>query len=531
MVHINKFKLSHIVGVIILLLAGCESDLMDVDPIQSASVEELKVSSFDMSKIVEMTDFSNLKQGEFTGRFLILSKSQKLPDNLEESIQNAGGKIVKTFPQIGVAVAVALSGDFHSKASMINGIESVTPDIILQFTREPDFGISAINLEASAAGICQASTPFNYKDAYFDGYQWAPAAINAPDAWDAGITGKGIRVAVIDGGIHSTHIDLAPNLDIASSYSAVPGFNFNEDTGDFWHGTHVAGIVAASGLGIVGIAPQATIIGVKAMHSGSGSFEWILEAILYAATPKSNGGGGAHIINMSLGATFNYRDYWYDKFFRDAFRELQKTYDRATQYASQMGVTVIASAGNGANNYDEAKELFKIPAENRHVLSISATGPTGWLLGNTNFSQPAYYTDYGKSLVDFGAPGGSAGLWVVERYGGICTLKGTYASSTRPCYAFDMVFSSIRGDADNVYGWTQGTSMAAPAVAGVAALLMQANGGYLNPHQVRARLSQTATDLGKPGQDEYYGNGFVNAGKAAGVNLSSYDKIEKEILK
>jgi lantibiotic leader peptide-processing serine protease len=522
MVHLNKFKLSHIVVVLIFLSVGCENSIMDVDPFQpSASVAELNVSKFDLNEVVEMTDFSNLREGEFTGRFLILSKNSKLPNNLAKSIKNAGGEIVKTFPEIGVAVAVAHSRDFHSKARGISGIESVTPDFIIQFTKEPDLRGSGITLEANAEVISEAATPFNYKDAFFDGFQWAPAAINAPDAWDAGITGKGVRVAVIDGGIHATHIDLAPNLDIASSYSAVPGFNFNEDTGTFWHGTHVAGIVAASGFGIVGIAPQATIIGVKALHSGSGAFEWILDAILYAATPQSLGGGGAHIINMSLGATINYRDNWNDKLFRDAFRELQKTYDRATQYANQMGVTVIASAGNGATNYDEAKELFKIPAQNRHVLSISATGPTGWLLGNTNFSQPAYYTDYGKSLVDFGAPGGTLGLWVVEGYDGFCTLNGTYVSTSNFCEVFDMVFSTVRGTSNGNYSWAQGTSMASPAVAGVAALLMQANGGYLNPSQVRAKLSQTATDLGKPGKDEYYGHGFVNAGKTSVIKLSS----------
>lgn len=81
-----------------------------------------------------------------------------------------------------------------------------------------------------------------------------------------------------------------------------------------------------------------------------------------------------------------------------------------------------------------------------------------------------------------------------------------------------MVLSSIRGTSDTNYGWAQGTSMAAPAAAGVAALMMQANGGSMAPAQVNARMRQSATDLGKPGNDEFYGHGFVNAAKAAGVN-------------
>lgn len=311
---------------------------------------------------------------------------------------------------------------------------------------------------------------------------------------------------------------MAPNLDVQSSISTVPGFNFNQDVGTFWHGTHVAGIVAAAGNGIVGIAPEATIIGVKSLHNGTGAFEWILEGILYAATPQSQGGAGAQVINMSLGATINYRDNWQDKEFRDVFRDLQKTYDRATRYAYQNGVTVIASAGNGGNNYDDTKELFQLPAQNQHVLSISSTGPTGWLLGNTNFSQPAYYTDHGKSLVDFAAPGGTLGLFVVDGFDGFCNLNGTFVSTTNFCEVFDMVFSTVRGTTNGNYNWSQGTSMAAPAAAGVAALIIQANNGKLGPAQVAARMRQSASDLGKPGQDEFYGHGFVNAAKAVGIN-------------
>ncbi len=523
MTYFKKPKISHLFVVVSLLFAGCNSDLMQVEPVQEAALDkESSVNQIDLSELVEMTDFSNMREGDFTGRFLILSKGQNLPNNLERSIQDAGGEIVKTYPQIGIAVAVARTGDFHIKARSINGIESVTPDLILQYTTEPDMIGEDMLLDANSARRApeanSTGTPFNYKTAIFNGWQWAPLSIGAPNAWEAGVTGEGIRVAVIDGGFHSTHNDLAPNLDIARSKSTVPGFNFNEDTGTFWHGTHVAGIVAASGSGIVGIAPKATIIGVKSLHSGSGAFEWILDGILYSATPQSEGGAGAQVINMSLGATINYRDNWQNPAFRDYFRELQKTYDRATRYANQIGVTVIASAGNGFTNYDEAKELFKIPAQNQHVLSISSTGPTGWVRGSENFSLLAYYSDFGKSLVDFAAPGGNAALLVVEGDNSSCTIVGTTRTATLPCYIFDMVLSTVRGTSNGAYNWAQGTSMASPALAGVVALMMEVNGGNMTPAQVRARLSQTADDLGKPGVDEQYGHGFVNAAKAAGVN-------------
>ncbi|TVP44822.1 MAG: peptidase S8 and S53 subtilisin kexin sedolisin [Mongoliibacter sp.] len=515
----TKFKFSQFFVIILLLLSACHDQLESIAPIEDAiTEEESSFNQFNFEELADMSDFTNLREGDFTGRFLIISRGQNLPNNLERSIQQAGGELVKTFPQIGIAVAVARAEDFLSQAKKINGIESITPDLILQYTKEPEISGEALVFDASLTrrgNTASAGAPFNYQDAFFDGVQWAPSSINGPAAWDAGFTGKGVRVAVIDGGFHSTHQDLAPNLDIASSISTVPGFNFNQDVGTFWHGTHVAGIVAAAGNGIVGIAPEATLIGVKALHGGSGALEWILEAILYSATPLTEGGAGADIINMSLGATIDYRNNWGDKGFRDFFKNLQKTYDRATRYAYQNGVTVIASAGNGGTNYDDAKEFFQLPAQNQHVLSISSTGPTGWVLGNDNFTQPAYYTDHGKSLVDFAAPGGTIGLFEVEGFDGICTLNGTNLELTRFCELFDMVISC---NVNNNWAWAQGTSMSAPAAAGVAALIIQANKGKMSPAQVAARMRQSATDLGKSGQDEFYGHGFVNAAKAVGLN-------------
>ena len=499
-----------------ILFSSCESSIVQEEPITQATLEEeAETSKYNLNLLPQVTDFSNLRVGTYTGRYLIINKGGSLSKSMAGDIQKAGGEIVKSYPQIGVSVAVSNSSDFLTKARAISSIESVTPDFILQYTTEPEFAGEVTSLDLG--NISATAEPFDYQSAIFDGFQWAPASIDAPTAWDNGITGEGVRVAVIDGGIHSTHFDLAPNLDVASSISTVPGFNFNEDVGTFWHGTHVAGIVAASGFGAVGIAPKATIIGVKSLHNGTGAFEWILEGLLYAATPQSMGGAGAQIINMSLGASIPYRDEWADKEFRDAFRELQKIYDMATRYAYQNGVTVIAASGNGATNYDVAKSLYKLPAENQHVISISSTGPVGWALGATNFTQPAYYTDFGKSLISFAAPGGSAGLLVVDGFAGSCTVVGTSRTITNPCYAFDMVLSTIRGTTDGSYSWSQGTSMASPAVAGVVALMMEASGGTMEPGLVKNRLTETATDLGRPGKDEYYGQGYVNAAKAIGL--------------
>lgn len=513
--YLKKANALHLLAAMALVFYGCESSIVQEEPITPATLEaESETSKYNLNLLPQVTDFSNLRVGTYTGRYLIINKGNQ-SKNIAKDIQAAGGEIVKTFPEIGVSVAISHSADFLDKARKLSSIESITPDFVLQYTEEP---ASVGELSShELGGIAATGEPFDYQSAIFDGFQWAPQSIGAPTAWENGFTGEGVRVAVIDGGIHSSHFDLAPNLDVASSISTVPGFAFNQDVGTFWHGTHVAGIVAASGFGVVGIAPKATIIGVKSLHNGSGAFEWILEGLLYAATPQSMGGAGAQVINMSLGATIPYRDEWKDKEFRDAFRELQKIYDMATRYAYQNGVTVVVSAGNGATNFDSAKELYKIPAENQHVISISSTGPVGWALGASNFTDPAYYTDHGKSLVSFAAPGGSAGLLVVDGFAGNCTVVGTTRTITNPCYAFDMVFSTVRGTTNGNYSWAQGTSMAAPAAAGVVALMMEASGGSMSPSQVRSKLVSTSTDLGKPGNDEFYGHGYVNAAKAVGL--------------
>lgn len=520
MIQYKSLKFWQLAIVAALFLAGCESSVIEDPIVPDNSVEkEITKSSFNLNELPVETDFTNLRVGSFTGKYLIISKNDKLPKGISSEIQEAGGEIVQSFPEIGVAVAISHSPAFLTNSRAINSIESVTPDFILQYTKEPEIRSDAPtkDVSLSSSEISTMGEPFDYGSAFFDGYQWAPGSIDAPIAWENGYTGEGVRVAIIDGGIHSQHIDLAPNLDIAASASFVPGFAFNEDTGTFWHGTHVAGIVAASGLGIVGIAPKATLVGVKALHGGSGAFGWILNAMFYAATPQELGGGGADIINMSLGALIDYRNNWQDPEFRDGFREFQKIYDRVSRYAYNNGVTIIAAAGNDGLNLDDSKEYFVVPAENQHVLSISSTGPTGWILGDTDFEQPAYYTNTGKSAIDFAAPGGTIGLWLIEGYDNFCILNGTYTSSINFCEVFDMVFSTIRGTSDGSYGWAQGTSMAAPAVAGVVALMMEANGGEMQPGLVKTRLASTATDLGKPGNDEIYGKGFVNAAKAVGI--------------
>ena len=438
----------------------------------------------------------------------LISLGTTAPADLAARLQRAGGKVKKINREAGVATVESDAAGFATKVKAIPGVEGVGRDRVVQWV-DPN---ERVKLAGSSIG----------SDETFINLQWSMQAINAHQAWDAGARGTGVRVAVLDGGLNNTHVDLAGSVDEARSKSFVPGFLYNQDVRcvqppppappciTFSHATHVAGIVAArdNQIGTIGVAPGATIIGVKVLHGGSGSFEAVMEGIIYAATPISQGGAGAQVINMSLGATFV-------PVKED--RELLKALDKATRYAWQQGVVVIASSGNDATDHDKGSKFVTVPAQSQHVIAVSATGPVGFAVnypnGATNFSRPASYTNFGKSVVDLGGPGGD----FVLPGNAICSIPRTDGlNAVNFCWVFDMVISpgNLLPADNNRYFFAAGTSMSAPHVAGVAALIIAENGGSMKPAQVETKLKQSATDLGKRGNDEFYGHGFVNALKA-----------------
>jgi subtilisin family serine protease len=423
--------------------------------------------------------------------YLILGKGNKLPADLATRVSQAGGALTLSIGAIGVATATSSSADFEAKASAIAGVEGVAQDRMIQWIDPTERVIEAQDLGS---------------DETFYNTQWAPKAIHAPEAWDLGARGAGVRVAVIDGGLNNRHIDLDGSVDSARSRSFVTGFAFNQDVAGFSHATHVAGIIAAQddAVGTIGIAPSATIIGVKVLHNGSGSFAAVIAGIVYASTPISQGGAGADIINMSLGAGFDRQG--------PGAAHLANALSRATTYAYQQGTTVIAAAGNSGIDIDHTNNLIFVPAQSANVIAVSALGPVGFALGATNFDRPASYTNFGQSAISLAAPGGD----FVLPGSALCTLPRIPTGTvTTACWVFDMVMSpgSI-GPVNNVYFWAAGTSMAAPHVAGVAALIIGKNGGPMHPTQVEAALRASADDLGKPGNDDFYGRGRVNALRA-----------------
>lgn len=443
----------------------------------------------------------NVSAPHHTSRYIVVASGNSMPASLGAQIARDGGSIIGSLPQIGMAFVSAPDTSVAIDASRLPGIQAVIPDLDVKWT-PGEKGRTAIPDRATAD-----ATPNVVIADPLQPLQWNLLAVHAQQAWNAGDFGQGATVYILDSGIDCTHPDLIPNLDIQLSTSFVPGETACVTPGFYFnHGSHVAGIIAAAanGFGIVGVAPRAHIVAVKVLSetTESGPFSGIIQGIVYAADHR------ADIINMSLGTPPIPRSGFVDADGNVATARdvaaLVNAVNRATTYANQKGSTVIVAAGNDGLNRNHDSNSTILPADDPDVLSIAATGPVGWALDqSTDLDVPALFSNSGQSRIDFAAPGGTD-TFLRENPNAICTV-----GFVQPCFVFDWVFSTIAGG----WGWGAGTSAAAPHASAVAALLVTRY-GHMTPAQLRARLRASAVDLGKPGRDAFFGNGFLDAGQA-----------------
>lgn len=435
-------------------------------------------------------------------QYIVMASGNALPPSLASEIASYGGTVTGSVPQIGLVFVSASSADFVSKAARISGVRSVIPNATVQWVpRARSEGTISEDAAANVTTTAIISEPFQP-------VQWNLRAIHAQEAWSTGNIGTGARVYILDSGIDCTHPDLAPNVDIGAGVSFVPGETACVTPGHYPnHGTAVAGVVgaAANGFGMVGVAPGATLVAVKVVPemSESGSFGALIQGIAYAADH------GADIINMSLATPSLPRSGFVDAEGNVAtardLSELIIAVSRATTYAYQKGSTLIVAAGNDTLDRDHDSDGVVIPADMPHVLSIAATGPVGWALNpGGDLDVPASYSNFGQSGVDFAAPGGND-IFLSENPAVACSVFGIVL----PCGGLDFVFSTIAGG----WGWTEGTSLAAPHASGIAALIV-GKYGHMKPAELEAKLRDAAVDMGKPGKDAYFGLGFLDAARA-----------------
>jgi subtilisin family serine protease len=431
--------------------------------------------------------------------WLLVTTYQAAPaQELQDAIGRIGGTIVKVYPEIGTLVVEASDASFRSLAAALPGVSSVLPNMPLRVVED---GTTAGDDEGPA--LAPADEPF-YP------FQWGLDAIHVQGAWDAGFTGTGARVAVLDTNFDLSHPDLAPNIDAALARSFVPGEEVTPPPGTtFSHGTFVAGIIAATanGVGTVGVAPTAQLIPIKVVGNAGGILlPWFLDGVNHAIAAQ------ADVVNMSFNVQLPRAGGCFPPPFgcltAGDVRNVAKLVQRAVRLARRHGITLVAAAGNASSELDRHDDLLWLPAETRGVLAVSALGPIDWALDqSTDLDVPEPYTNYGKKVIAFSGPGGIIGY----PPGPTCDLGLDLGAGPIPCRWFDKVLST---NFPGSYQFGGGTSFAAPHVVGVAALVIGKHRGAMSPGLVQAILRKSADDLGPRGRDAFFGWGRVNAENA-----------------
>ncbi|MCA9635236.1 MAG: peptidase S8 [Myxococcales bacterium] len=319
----------------------------------------------------------------------------------------------------------------------------------------------------------EAHPRFEPNDAMFN-LQWHMEMIRAPEAWSV-TRGDGVVVAVIDTGVAWKDTDqtrMVPDLAgtrFTHGKSFVNGLADGLD--DHLHGTHVAGTIAQTTnneIGVTGVAFESTIMPLKVLGGdGRGSVTGIANAIRYAAD------NGAQVINMSLGGPLPSR-----------------VLGKAIEYANEKGVTVVCAAGN------EAKSRVGYPAANKGSVAVASVDAMG---------ERTWYSNWGDAL-DVSAPGGD-----------------TRADKNGDGFPDGVLQDTIKlqDPLNHDYMWLQGTSMASPHAAGVAALIVAR--GVTNPAEVERIMKASAVHPNKVEWDREYGAGVIDAVAAVDAVAESYD--------
>ncbi len=415
-------------------------------------------------------------------------------------VEAAGGAVANDMTrQIGVLVAESAEPLFAEtlRASVL--VEGVGEDFKVKVfpSRDEVLASGATVIQGEGGGPEQTEDPF-------EPLQWDMHQIRAPESHDVQAGWRAVDVGILDTGIDARHLDFldplggGANVDCSRGRNSIafvptgPGVGTSDPcTDNQFHGTHVAGTVAAqaNNYGIVGVAPNVTLVPVKVCDAAGFCYaSAAVDAITYAGDQKFD------VINMSFfvddNETLQSTEF---KCMDDPVqRQFRQAVERAIQYARNQGVTPVAALGNSDEDLAHPSEPNEnncdvVPAETQGVVGTGALGRN---------SQKAGYSNYGTGATDVVAPGGAGANGECVR-----TVLSTFP--------------------DNTYACIQGTSMASPHAAGVAALIVSEFGTLgsdgdvkLSPTKVEDYMQSTTIDIGLPGYDECFGNGRVDAFRA-----------------
>jgi len=437
--------------------------------------------------------------------FVVLYSRSQVPTDAAAKIAKAGGTLVYSYDAIGVAITSSAEPGFAEAMRSVPGVQGAASTAPYGVQLEAGF--------ESAEGLDALAATGNFDDP-LTGLQWDMAQISVPEAHQVTMGDPSVIVGDIDSGIDAYHPDLAANVDWSRSVSCiggVPETSYAAWEDNNFHGTHTAGTIAAAynGFGIVGVAPNVKLAAIKGCDDTGYCWpEAIICSFVWAAEHQIDVTNNSYFVDPYL---FNCRN-------DPEQRAIWKAVQRAVRYAQQNGVLVVSSAGNSNDDLshpdvttgdeDINNACAVLPAELPGVVGVSATGA---------LEVKSYYSSHGVSAVDVAAPGGDA------RFQRTAAAPNGYVLSTVP--------TKFGG-----YGYAQGTSMASPHAAGVAALLLSQD-PRLTQGAVAAKLQGTADSLPCPENsfnpgppfnylaycqggehNSFYGHGQVNALKAVTNN-------------
>ena len=535
----------------------------------AAVIVALSATSLAAASASSAVETTTSKPGQKT-EYTVLYSAGVSAAKAHAAITAAGGKVVSENTDVGVATVTTTNVDFTADATAQSAIQGTATNRVIGDVPESRkaSGDAVKEDTVEKAGRDSKSTKKPGKGKH--GAKEEPLAYLQWDMKQIDATAKGsyktepgkkdVLVGILDTGVDGTHPDIAPNfstklsrnftvdIPVDANGDSIDGpceeepdqscndaANVDEDG----HGTHVASTIASpiNGIGIAGVAPNVTIVNLRAgQDSGYFFLKPSVDALTYA------GRNGIDVINMSYYVDpwlFNCTDNPADS---PEDQQEQKTIiaamQRALNFARNHGVTLVSAAGNGATDYTKpltdssspdfadvpgevayTRDLLdpascvSMPSEGKGVIAVSSTGPS---------ERKAYYSDYGNGYIDVAAPGGDAydtptgdlsyPAQILAAYPKALAIANEEIDENGdPTVPYIVKSCTKSGKVCAYYQYIQGTSMASPHAAGVAALIVSHygkrdrwNGGRtLSPATVESVLKGTAVKKACPSPAEF----------------------------